>query len=91
MAFALVYFFLFFPPVSHDAGRARSSWGEAEHHVAAVPAAEVAARLAQEPGTGEDAQTPSFPISQFIWMHRQERRLLQSQPLSLLTAESEWQ
>lgn len=59
--------------------------------MAAVPAAEVVARLAQEPGTGEVAQTPSFPISQFIWMHRQERRLLQSQTLSLLTAESEWE
>lgn len=55
--------------------------------MAAAPAAGVAARLAQEPGTGEDAQTPPFPISQFIWMHRQERRLLQSQPSSLLTAE----
>lgn len=34
--------------------------------MAAGAAAEVAARLAQEPGTGEDAQTPSFPISHFI-------------------------
>lgn len=92
MGFALVYFFCFSPQflmtlvlaeqgvagerLSIMCGSCSCCWG--------------GCRLAQEPGTGEDAQTPPFPISQFIWMHRQERRLLQSQPSSLLTAESEW-